>query len=1152
MRVGRTARWITTAALVFVVGVIGAVANGAPRAQAEPTIHVTGLVTNQSGSGVANVAVTADTPGTTTVAYGPSTTASDGSYELDVEAGTYDLHFTPASGSGLNPVVQSNVTILADQTVNVQLANTPPPPPTTHVFSGNVQTAAGQPLSNLRINLGGGAGITNNGTPGHFSFSVLAGVYSNLVADTGMFTLAYPNSPYPNYPNAVRISAGSGAPSFDLTNNDVTQDLTMPAVTTLNVTVRDNAGNTVPAGKTVTATGVGSAGSTFALVPGGPSAFHVDTTASDAQTDSSGVAHLTVFGNVTFNAGQVCVNGVAGFASSFCSAASVNTNSGIASVTLTQPSPPTHTFSGVLRDASGNPVPGVTVKLGTNGSVRTNASGAFSFTVSPGVYSWGIQGGSGGTGPLNVPGLPQFFSFDSGTTTKLDLTNTDITTDIVLPAATTVTVLTKDANGNNAPNIPTHVNAYLPSYQPLPGNGSLTFGLSSYGDVNSNSSGSATITVFTNSDIAPGQACATYSVSPTHVCNDATANTGTGGTTITLTQQPPTPRYTFAGTLRDHSGNAVPNVTVELGDHAFMRTDASGHYSLTLDTGVYALQVFGGAATGPLNIAGLPQFFNFSGPNIDLTSANVTRDMELPQAATVTVTVKDESGTPLSGATVSAGGGMVNGFALFPSEPAVVFTSNGNSGQNTTGANGSAAITVFRSTTFAPGTICATLGAFHQCNAAELTTNTGDLSLIFQQQPATPAAPTNLQAASPAKQPLLSWTGVSGADHYDVYRDGVVIASPNVPGYTDTSAADGSHEYYVTAVNAGGTSGQSNHVTVLVDNTAPSIMYTVTPAPNAAGWNNSNVAVAFTCDDTGSGVASCVGNTTVTAETSGQVVNGTVTDNAGNTATAQVTVKLDKTLPTVGTFTVGSKTAAQTKAFTAPASDAGSVMSGVVNGEYYYGTDPGAGNGTPMTYNGTALSGSLGSGLPVGVYQIYVRSHDAAGNWSNTTSAQLIVTQTGTTSAQASGAYNPSVANGDQLPQLGSVNYAFAQYNMNVTFNSNRITNSSNASYTYNYGTSPLCAALPFTPGCHQTTFVAATFDSMVFTGTGIGNATITGTATVTVDGGTATTNRFKFTLSDGARTGGTDQYDLVIYDATNPTTVLYHAVNNNGTVRVQ
>jgi hypothetical protein len=1144
MRVGRAARWMATTALIFVLAIVSVVARGAAHLQAAEPIHITGVVTAQNGSGVQNVAVTATNPGGTTVVYGPSATAADGSYQLDVEAGTYDFRFTPASGSGLNPVTQPNVTVLADQTINVQLSPTPPPPPTTHTFSGTARTSAGQPLSNLRISLGGGARVSSASPAGAFSLTVNAGVYSDLMADTGMFTLAYPNAPYPNYPNAVRITAAAGAPSFDLTTNDVTQDVQLPATTTLDVEVRDAAGNPVPAGKNVTANGTGSAGATVALVPGGPSAYTLESMGANASTDANGVAHLTVFGNVTFAAGQVCVSGVAGFASSFCSTAAVNSDNGTATITLTQPAPPTHTFSGVLRDANGNPVAGVTINLGDSHFVRTNATGQFSFTESPGQYDLRVQAG-GALGPLNVPGLPQYFSFTADGSNKIDLRNNDITSDIVLPAATTITVLTKDAQGNAAPNIPVSASGSLGNYELL-ANGSQVFSVGVNGSVNSNAGGSATLTVFENASFGLSSVCATFAVSPTTICNETVLSAGTGGLVVTLTQQPPTPRYTFSGTLRDAAGNPVPGVTVNLGEFSHMRTDAAGHFTFTEDPGVFELRVQGGGAVGPLNVPGLPQFLNFEGQEIDLTSGDVTRDMQLPQTATVTVTVKDADGDPMTGANVSVGGGITGGFPLFVNDPAI-FPGTGVSGTGTTAATGSASITVWRGATFAPGSICASILIFNQCNTVALDTVNGDLSLIFQQQPATPAAPTGLQAVSPAVTPQLSWTGVAGAAQYDVYRDGVVIGSSETTAYTDTTASDGTHEYYVVAVNGGGQSPASNTVTVVVDATPPLITVAAAPTPNAAGWNNSDVTVSFTCSDGGTGVVSCPASVIVSADTAGQAVSGTATDGAGNTANAALTVKLDKTLPTVDTFTLPSKTAAQTKTFTVPAAD---NLSGVVAGEYFYGTDPGAGNGTAMTYAGAALAGTLDTDLPVGVYQLYVRSRDNAGNWSTTRSAQLIVTQAGTTSAQASGSFTPNAANGDQLPQLGAANYVLAQYNMNVNFNSNRITAGSNASFTYTYGTTPLCGALPWFPGCQQMTFTATSFDSLVFTGTGNGNVSITGTATVTL-GGTTTTNRFLILLTDGARAGGSDHYDLTIYDAGNPATVLYHA-SNGGTVRVQ
>src|SRR5574341_143084 len=82
-----------------------------------------------------------------------------------------------------------------------------------------------------------------------------------------------------------------------------------------------------------------------------------------------------------------------------------------------------------------------------------------------------------------------------------------------------------------------------------------------------------------------------------------------------------------------------------------------------------------------------------------------------------------------------------------------------------------------------------------------------------------------------------------------------------------------------------------------MDTTPPVIMATVSPAPNANGWHNSDVTVTFTCNDTESGILSCSSPVTVTTEGAGQVITGTAVDNAGNTATVSVTLNIDKSAP---------------------------------------------------------------------------------------------------------------------------------------------------------------------------------------------------------------------------------------------------------------
>jgi alpha-tubulin suppressor-like RCC1 family protein len=101
-----------------------------------------------------------------------------------------------------------------------------------------------------------------------------------------------------------------------------------------------------------------------------------------------------------------------------------------------------------------------------------------------------------------------------------------------------------------------------------------------------------------------------------------------------------------------------------------------------------------------------------------------------------------------------------------------------------------------------------------------------------------------------------------------------------------------------SATSAGGTGSQS--VTIKRDATAPTISGSASPAPNAAGWNNSDVTVSFTCADALSGITSCGPNQTLSSDGAALSASGTAADQAGNTASTSVSgLKLDKTAPTL-------------------------------------------------------------------------------------------------------------------------------------------------------------------------------------------------------------------------------------------------------------
>jgi len=69
-------------------------------------------------------------------------------------------------------------------------------------------------------------------------------------------------------------------------------------------------------------------------------------------------------------------------------------------------------------------------------------------------------------------------------------------------------------------------------------------------------------------------------------------------------------------------------------------------------------------------------------------------------------------------------------------------------------------------------------------------------------------------------------------------------------------------------------------------------------ASNGAGWNNTPVTVSFACSG-GVAPVNCPSSQVVTAEGANQIISGTATDSAGSSATASVTVSLDKTPPTI-------------------------------------------------------------------------------------------------------------------------------------------------------------------------------------------------------------------------------------------------------------
>lgn len=154
----------------------------------------------------------------------------------------------------------------------------------------------------------------------------------------------------------------------------------------------------------------------------------------------------------------------------------------------------------------------------------------------------------------------------------------------------------------------------------------------------------------------------------------------------------------------------------------------------------------------------------------------------------------------------------------------------------------------------------------------------------------------------------------------------------------------------------------------LITGTPPTISAAVSPAPNASGWNNTNVTVTFTCTAGSAAIASCPQPQTISTEAANQVISGTATDVNGLTATASVTLNIDKTIPVLAVTSPADGTAFTT---------GGVTVSGTVS-DALSGVSSVTCNGVSATFSSGAFSCNIS--LNVGVNLVVVRATDVAGN----------------------------------------------------------------------------------------------------------------------------------------------------------------------------
>src|SRR5262249_11762386 len=125
------------------------------------------------------------------------------------------------------------------------------------------------------------------------------------------------------------------------------------------------------------------------------------------------------------------------------------------------------------------------------------------------------------------------------------------------------------------------------------------------------------------------------------------------------------------------------------------------------------------------------------------------------------------------------------------------------------------------------------------------------------------------------------------------------LASPATGSFSFTSeGAAQSHTFTVT--DLAGNSASATVSGVNIDKTAPTMSAQRDTAANANGWNNTDVDSSYSASDALAGLQSpATGPFTFVSEGAGQSHTFTVTDLAGNSASATVgSVNIEKTAPT--------------------------------------------------------------------------------------------------------------------------------------------------------------------------------------------------------------------------------------------------------------
>jgi hypothetical protein len=514
-----------------------------------------------------------------------------------------------------------------------------------------------------------------------------------------------------------------------------------------------------------------------------------------------------------------------------------------------------------------------------------------------------------------------------------------------------------------------------------------------------------------------------------------------GNTSVTITV-PPT--YTVSGNF-SFDGTPTPSgLNLYINDNndsnngglvgnASATTTSNGNYTVNnLPAGIYDSQLSYQNSSEDSSSTGVPNTFQLNSESPTINVAGNTSQNFPFTTVPVNTYVEDANGNPINGASVTVTNANVFTVATTDGQTSYKLFPGDEQSNGTTNSAGSTTLNVF------PGgqyTTCATYSSENSCQTSGIEASA---SLRLDVSSSAPAAPANLNLATLSQYPTISWSSVSGATSYNVYRDGIKVANTSNTTFADTAATKGTYSYFVTAVSLTGAESNASPLLEVAVGTLP----TITSATSAS--TGMRVPFSFAVTTTGDPTPSLsesgalpsglsfVDNGDGTATISGTAATGTngnypVTISAGNgmgtsaTQNFTLTITTSTSTPaitsansTMVTYNMPFSFTVKTTGYPAPSlTRTGALPTGV--------TFTDNGNGT-ATISGTPTS--------IGTFNTTIKATNSVGNATQAFALTVtrspvikpVSTKTATvgtafaTTITASGSPTPSITESGTLP----------------------------------------------------------------------------------------------------------------------------------------